>query len=164
MDESTTTSQQAGRISRVSKGVLEMPVNPLLNCDRLTITAQVSFEQCGFQPKSVPLQFAQPLETRGEEAYQRRIRVDEGDWQKLDMGWCQDNPGYIILESLVGQNLPVLPTEEQKAFFKTQILYIKPNFLVRPGRFFIGEFAYTEELLIRSAAGTIPVNVTVIPR
>lgn len=161
-EEPTSTSEQ--RQPRARPVVIAPPPKALADCDRLTVNLQLHHETCGEQPVTVLASFSHASETQGEQPWQRRgLKIGEEE-SELDMGWVADNPGYLTIENKVGAGLTLLPSDEQKAFFATQVLEIVGTpFIVRPGRFFCGEIG-EGPIRLRSRAGIISVSVTIMPR
>lgn len=135
----------------------------LVNHDRMTVTFQAHHETYEEQPHSTVIQYWEELEGQ-EQPYERKLKIGE-EWVQLDFNWMKTKAGLLLLHNRSGQILrPNIPTPEEKAAAAKQILRIKDtHIMVRPGRFFFGEFD-NEDVYVKSDSGVLPLLMVVYPR
>jgi hypothetical protein len=147
-------------------------------CDRLTANLAIHHQHCGENPVAVQTSFSKSLSTINQ-PYARRVAVADNEWKRLDAGWIpQEEVGYVIIENRVGLGLAVNPTAEELAFMQNQLLFIRsttktpgvpdldltePDWVVRPGRFFVAELGQ-RDVWIRASQGTLNINLTIMPK
>lgn len=143
--------------------------------DKLTVHVIVYHQNPGEDPFQRTSIWDRRLKS-GDQPYQRRLTIGQ-EWTPLDLGWIKE-PGYILLENRAGRREPENPTEERKAEIASMVLDVGffayldpgsgpamvPSLVVRPGGAQPFELYEGARVYLRSAYGSIPVNVYVFPQ
>ena len=137
--------------------------------DRLTCQLMIAHEHFGANPFPITGTFADLLETR-EQVFHRRTKVTK-EWKNIPIGWFDEaQSGLLIIENQLKKALFGLSPEEQvKA--KSRVVFLQyegssfPQWLIRAGRFHIGEPINLEMLQVRTdSEEPVEISVYVIPR
>lgn len=137
--------------------------------DRVTVHFSLTHEQFGEQPFQRSCVFSRLLSS-SEQAYSRSIRVGPG-FSRLDFGWVQ-SPGIVLIENRTAHESVLQPPEDERKRLDDSYVVIADTtngtglqIVVRPGRFFVGEFSPDAPPSLCSVG--LPesrVHVVVIPR
>ena len=137
---------------------------PNVEHDRVTANMMVHKEGFGDEPETIQCSFAQLLTTSGHDTYQRGKYKVGPEWVALDTGHVED-PGLFIIENTPTRHR-VNPSVEQREDDAKKTIEIQAGdgqpFLIRPGRFFVGEVADASGLVIRCAHGETTVRLMVL--
>ena len=134
---------------------------------RVTVVEQVYHQILNEQPHLVESRFSRGLQS-DEQAYERRLKVDEGG-MPLDCGWLTEASQLLIINE-EGRNLQVIPTDEERKELAKKVLEIffgdRPDncWLVPPGESMRACSNTLHALKIRSQSGTIRFTLHVIPK
>ena len=136
--------------------------------DRVTINVTVHHE-CEEGPTSIVCISSHELEEK-EQPYQRRCRVDE-KWQKINTDWVED-PGTIVIESLVGKHRRRNPSDEEKENDAKQFIYVAfketPDLptlsplVIHPGGVLVVHPMPGTDIFMISAHGEIKINLSAL--
>ena len=142
--------------------------------DRLTATLSMVHQHSGERPVHVQGNFTASL-SNIIQPVERRLIVGTA-WKPIDLGWFADQTdkiGYVEFENAARVGLLVNPTDEEREDLKNQILWIafapdpaceEPDWIVRPGRFHVGEPGPGfHECHLRAADKPLPIRYTIFP-
>lgn len=137
--------------------------------DRVTVHFSLTHEQFAEQPFQRSCVFSRLLSS-SEQAYSRSFRVGPG-FSKLDFGWVQ-SPGLVLIENRTTIDSVLQPPEDERRRLEESYVAVCDTtngtglqVVVRPGRFFVGEFS-PDALPFLCSVGIDQsrVHVVVIPR
>lgn len=147
---------------------LQKDTGPLIQ-DRVTAQLNVVFEP--FREEAVQFQaaYASLLDCKSAEAYTRRLQVG-AEWEELDLGWCKNSAGLIIIDNKTGKYLERKPSPEEIEAQKNSVVEISwrgddvSDVIISPGRFLIVEPAQVETVRIKARQETVRITLAVIPK
>lgn len=148
---------------------MELTPGVLKDQDRITAHFEMHHEHCCISPVSIGVKYSHFLETM-EQPYMRRFKVTpQSSTKELNLAWLEGNCGSLILlnppPDIVRRNKL---TDEEKLEIENMTLHVSVGgsrpWLVRPGRFFVGEPSDVTQVRLWVPAGEREITMHVMPR
>lgn len=136
--------------------------------DRLTVNFSVHFEQSDSQPVSTQSVYSNVTSAADEEAYRRRMKVDNHPKQ-LDLGWLSEHSIMAIyLQNFVPMT-KTKPTKEEKEQQEKNILCVSfegdnsNQLLVLPDSFLFFRPLRPDGIWLHSLGDSLTIQTIIIP-
>ena len=115
----------------------------------------------GGEPVGYDYRRSYHVKQSGEEAWSRRLKIRDDEWQELDYGWLDDGAGSNLVGPIVLHNT------DPKAGAVLDVSFSPGEPLValhvRPGMWLACEPAHAPSVRVRSQKGTIEVRLVALP-
>lgn len=135
---------------------------------RITVAGSLYHQQPGQGPTQIDLGFSRWLKS-DEQLWHRQGTATES-WRPVDLGWCEDDLGMLVIRNQAGQFRLVNPTEEEAGATAAAVLEMKYDgapdwqcWLIPPGEI-VRMVPGDARLVLRCRSGTARYSLYAIPR